>query len=202
MFGDDSPNTQIVSDFQAKNGYYGEDAIIDISGDYAENDIPLFIQWDKRWSLFSYGKSGTIGSSACGPTSLTMIVVGLTGDTSINPKTIADYSVSNGYRVENIGTSWCLMTTGAEHFGLKGTQISINANEISESLRNGKPIIASMKKGHFTKSGHFIVLKGITEDGKIIVNDPNSYELSKRLWDVSIIVNECKGMWNFEKLQE
>ena len=32
-------------------------------------------------------------------------------------------------------------------------------------------MILSMNPGHFTKSGHFIVLRGITSDGKILVND-------------------------------
>lgn len=32
-----------------------------------------------------------------------------------------------------------------------------------------------MGKGHFTNNGHFIVLRGITENGKILVNDPTDF---------------------------
>ena len=56
-----------------------------------------------------------------------------------------------------------------------------------------------MGKGHFTNNGHFIVLRGITENGKILVNDPNSREKSKKEWSVSIIVSEAKGAWAFSK---
>lgn len=39
--------------------------------------IPLFIQWDKRWGYDAYGND-VIGLSGCGPTCLSMIVIGLT----------------------------------------------------------------------------------------------------------------------------
>ncbi len=201
IFGDGgAKHTEMVSDFQVKYGYYGEGMLIDISGDYIQNEIPLFIQWDKRWNLCPYGNS-TIGIGGCGPTSLAMVIVGLTGDTNINPKIVADYSAANGYRIDGVGTSWGLFTSGAINFGLKGTEISRSAENIISSLKNGNPIISSMKPGHFTSSGHFIVLTGINENGKIIVNDPNSTKLSSLEWDISLIINESKGMWSFEKLR-
>ena len=41
-----------------------------------------------------------------------------------------------------------------------------------------------MAKGHFTSNGHFIVLRGITEDGKVLVADPASYKRSGQEWPV------------------
>jgi hypothetical protein len=55
----------------------------------------------------------------------------------------------------------------------------------------------SMGPGHFTKGGHFIVLRGTTEDGRIIVADPNSETRSKQTWDVSVFLNEGKQLWAF-----
>lgn len=49
-----------------------------------------------------------------------------------------------------------------------------------------------MGKGHFTSSGHFIVLRGITEEGKILVADPISIKRSEQEWDLSIILNEAR----------
>ena len=103
LFGGNQTSIAAATDFQTNHGYYGEGAIIDISGDYVDSQIPLFLQYDKRWSGFSYGKSGTIQSSGCGPTSLAMIIVGLTGDTTVNPKVVADWSVQNEHRVEGVG---------------------------------------------------------------------------------------------------
>ena len=51
-------------------------------------------------------------------------------------------------------------------------------------------MVAIMAKGHFTSSGHFIVLRGV-QDGKIMVADPGSYKRSNQLWDLSIILNEA-----------
>lgn len=48
-----------------------------------------------------------------------------------------------------------------------------------------------MLKGHFTSGGHFIVLRGVTSDGQIMVADPASYSRSQKLWDLSIILNEA-----------
>ena len=58
------------------------------------------------------------------------------------------------------------------------------------ALANGKLVVAIMSEGHFTSSGHFIVLRGV-KDGKIMVADPASYTRSEQLWDLSIILNEA-----------
>lgn len=49
-----------------------------------------------------------------------------------------------------------------------------------------------MGKGHLTSSGHFIVLRGITEEGKILVADPISIKRSEQEWDLSVILNEAR----------
>lgn len=199
LFGGDATNTAYAQALQDDYGYIGTDAVIDITGDYVESQTPLFIQWDKRWGNYAYGRSGTIGSSGCGPTSLSMVVVGLTGDTTVNPKVVADWSAANGHRVEGVGTAWSLFPAGATKWGINCEEFSVPSSQISQKLREGKIIIASMGKGHFTNNGHFIVLRGITESGKILVNDPNSRDKSNKEWSVSIIVNEAKGVWAFWK---
>ena len=47
-----------------------------------------------------------------------------------------------------------------------------------------------MSEGHFTSSGHFIVLRGV-KDGKIMVVLTLQYTRSEQLWDLSIILNEA-----------
>ena len=62
-----------------------------------------------------------------------------------------------------------------------------------------------MRTGTFTNGGgHFIVLTGIDENGKVTVNDPNSVERSNKKWDLSYIINQSslKGnspFWAFSK---
>ena len=45
---------------------------------------------------------------------------------------------------------------------------------MKEAIKNNQPVIAwySGESGIFTKAGHFIVVRGITSDGKYLVNDP------------------------------
>ena len=62
---------------------------------------------------------------------------------------------------------------------------------IVDALADGKLVVALMSKGHFTSSGHFIVLRGVTSDEKILVADPASYKRSEKQWDFSIILNEA-----------
>ncbi|MCT4584056.1 MAG: C39 family peptidase [Peptostreptococcaceae bacterium] len=152
--------------------------------------LPYFNQADKRWGNLSYGSS-TIRSGGCGPTSLAIVVAGLTGRTDINPKVVADWSVRNGHRAEGAGSYWSLMTEGGKHYGLKVEAVSRkNPKKIVDALSKGYPVIVSMGRGHFTKSGHFMVLRGITKDGKILVNDPASVKRSNQEWNLSIIMNE------------
>jgi len=49
-----------------------------------------------------------------------------------------------------------------------------------------------MGRGHFTSSGHFIVLRGVTADGQILVADPSSLARSERTWDFELIMNEAR----------
>lgn len=164
------------------------------SYDFQENemDIIYFNQADSRWKDKAYGKTGTIGGSGCGPTSLAMVVSTLT-DKTINPVEMSRWSYRNGYYCEGVGSYHSLIPNGVKHFGLsvEGTGGS-RKESIVQALEQGDLIIAIMAKGHFTSSGHFIVLRGITEEGKILVADPISIRRSEREWDLSIILNEAR----------
>lgn len=153
--------------------------------------LPYFNQTDARWGAYGYGRTGTIASSGCGPTSLAMVVAGLTGRGDVNPKTVADWSASTGHRAEGNGSYWSLMTDGGDYYGLTVTTASRKDPEkIVSALSNGNPVIVAMGKGHFTRGGHFIVLRGLTADGKVLVHDPASVSRSDKAWDLSIIMNE------------
>lgn len=85
-----------------------------------------------------------------------------------------------------------LIPDGGAHYGLTVTGIGNNSTKLVEALQDGKLVIALMSKGHFTNGGHFIVLRGITEDGKILVADPASVKRSNQEWELGIVVNEAR----------
>lgn len=81
--------------------------------------IPLLLQWDKRWGYVDYGDN-VLGLSGCAPTCLSMVVIGLTGNDAMTPDKIAEFATQNGYYVKGTGTSWSIMTEGAEKLGVAG----------------------------------------------------------------------------------
>lgn len=155
-------------------------------------DVVYFNQADSRWKSIPYGKTGTIGKSGCGPTSLA-IVVSTLGNKTVNPVEMARWSYKNGYYAEGVGSYHSLIPNAAKHFGLnvEGSKTS-EVDKIIQALSNGQLVIVIMGKGHFTSSGHFIVLRGITEEGKMLVADPISIKRSEQEWDLSIILNEAR----------
>ena len=192
-----NPETiKFVLDYPNKYPAVDDDSSIDITQEYKEGDIPLFLQWDQRWGYYNYGNS-PIGLSGCGPTVLSMVIVALTGDTEKNPKFVSDFSYENGYFVEGSGSSWSLMTDGAESFGLNSTVLPLSEKAIKSNLREGNPIVVSLRPGDFTTTGHFIVLTGITDEGKITVHDPNSIERSNKEWDIDVFMKQSKNLWAF-----
>ena len=161
-----------------------------------DEEFPLLLQWDKRWGYAAYGGS-YIGLSGCAPTCLSMVVIALTGQNEVTPDIVANYAEEAGYYVNGTGTSWSLMTEGASHFCVSGREISLSETTVLGELTSGHPIICSMRPGDFTTQGHFIVLVGV-EDGKIIVNDPNSNERSSLLWEYDTLAGQIKNLWAFE----
>ena len=157
---------------------------------YAGKFKVLYNQTDSRWGNEMYGKSGTIGTSGCGPTALAIVVASLT-DHQVTPLDVANWSVETGHRCEGNGSYHSLMPDGGAHYGLTVTGIGNDPEKLVEALKEGKLVIAIMSKGHFTSSGHFIVLRGVTEDGKILVADPASVKRSNQEWELGIIVNEA-----------
>ena len=154
-------------------------------------------KWSEVWGYASYG-SENIGMGGCGPTSLSMVATGLTGNTSFTPKYVADMSVNMGYYVDEVGTDWTLMTAGASELGINSAQLTNwSEDTLKSELSAGHPIICSMGPGDFTNQGHFIVLSGLTEDGKVLINDPNSKINSRKKWDLNTIINQMNAAWSF-----
>lgn len=143
------------------------------------------------YSYVPYCSSGsTVATSGCLPTAYAMVVENLTGKIT-TPQTVAEYICNdvNGarqYRTEGSGTSsrFVLDSATQSHFGVTANDIPFNDRNIDsliETLKSGKMIIASVKgTGLFaTESGHYIILSGVTPDGKIKVLDPGHRSATK-----------------------
>ncbi len=170
---------------------------VDLEQYEMHGQIPIFYQWTSTWGYAKYGEE-QIAIDGCGPTCLAMVAVGLTGDTSYTPKKVADISMEIGTYLPDTGTTWDLMEKGPAQMGFQSWQMkSWSASAILQELESGHPVICSMKEGTFTTQGHFIVLAGVTEDGKVLVNDPNSKVRTQTKWDAQELLDQTKGMWAF-----
>lgn len=199
----DAEELKLVEEFQIDYGYHQNLGIYEndylqgngqtyegvVFGEAGETEVVYYSQLDKRWAGASYGDS-TIGRSGCGPTSMSIVISTLTGQ-AVDPPHMAEWAYQNGYYCPGSGSYHSLIPEAAEAYGLTAKG-NLTAQEIVDALENGELVVAIMAKGHFTKNGHFIVLRGVTREGKILVADPASVERSNQEWELSLIMNEAR----------
>lgn len=183
------------SDYSAPVGSTDNSADADLSdivftGRGNSKDVVYFSQYDSRWGGLMYGKTNTIAGAGCGPSSLAICISTLTNKT-VTPPEVCAWSVKTGHRCEGSGSYHSLIPDGAAHWGVPCRGIGQSKKQLVQALQDGKLVIAIMSQGHFTRGGHFIVLRGITSQGKILVADCASYERSQKEWDINIFLNEC-----------
>ena len=153
--------------------------------------VVYYNQLDKRYASKPYG-TDDIGTYGCGPTCMAMVVSSLTNET-VDPVEMARWAYENGYWCSRSGSYHSLIPGAAKAWGLPVQGCGkTEGRRIVDALSQGKLVVAIMLKGHFTSSGHFIVLRGV-ENEKILVADPASYTRSQQTWDLSIILNEASG---------
>lgn len=166
------------------------------------NGFYQFSQCSGSWATKAYGScsgESTIGSSACGPTSLATVLnyyqnkgqVKLSDkvkNLTINPETIANLSVELKMRVCGSGTSSALFPSVASMYGLKAEQVSGWSNIVNE-INSGHPVIASMGPGTFTAGGHFIVLYKI-QGNEVFIADSGPRGITKS--DIATVQKEMK----------
>lgn len=136
------------------------------------NGFPLYNQLDYPNKRFG---SGTVATSGCGITSLAMVATYLTGHTYL-PDELAGYF--GGYGENNVQR----MEYGAKQMRLPIHKAD-NIRQIFSAMKEGD--IAILLMNHlsiFTESQHFIVLNGMTKDGKYLVAD--SYAPNYEKWDL------------------
>lgn len=163
--------------------------------EWRKGRVPMLFQTDPAWANEPYAGSD-IATSGCGPVCLSMVYIALTGKTDFGPIDMAIFSEKNGF-VQNGMTAWALMTDGASALGLTSTELPASETSLVEALEKGNPVIASMLPGDFTTVGHFIVITGVDDNGRLYVHDPNSAQRSSATWDAATILSQCANLWAF-----
>lgn len=143
--------------------------------------------------------NATIKSGGCGPTCAAMIVSNLTSKV-VDPKAMATYAIQKKARVAGGTDMHVLSKAIAADYGL--TYATTNDESVLlQHLRSGGMAIANVGgnrpgyKGVFSDGGHYVVVAGIAQDGRVIVLDPGyyagKYNKSGRKGKVAVRGNEC-----------
>lgn len=190
--GEKNPEAEdFIEGFEGITDY---DLTLDLTGEFEEGTIPYFTQWDPRWGYCRYG-AGLMGWTGCGPTALSMVAMGLTGDGTLTPAYIASFAIDEGYCVPGNGTAWALFSEGAEKLGLHPKELPLWEATIRADLEAGRPVICIMGSGHFTDTGHYIVLTGCDEDGFTVLDPFRPSNCT--VWPYDEIKDEIKNLWSY-----
>lgn len=194
----------IVCGFQGA-WVYDPDAMPETVEEYYEErpepvnleDIPLYFQNDYPNTRYA---DGTVATSGCSVTSLAMVASYLTNH-PYQPDELARYF---GGRAEN---HMARIELGSETLGLPYEK-NTNWHTTLQALREGKvAIILVDDQTPFTQSQHFLVLTGLTSDGKVQVHD--SWEPNYSHWalkegfisgfDPEMMMKGFQGAWVYDK---
>ena len=65
-------------------------------------------------------------------------------------------------------------------------------------LESGYVVICNVGPGDFTESGHFFVITGMDDEGRLTINDPYSSVRSAQTWDAYTILNQTIALYAFK----
>ncbi len=151
--------------------------------------IVYFNQGSETWADQPYG-TDDIGRYGCGPTAMAMVVGSMT-EADTDPLQMAQLAVSLGHWAKRGGSYLSVVEGLASASGLTAVSLRDRTPDaLMDALTGSNLLVALMGPGHFTKGGHFIVLRGVTLSGKILVADPNSQERSLMEWEPELILEE------------
>ena len=154
--------------------------------------IPRLFQYNYRKVICFYkGTPKSVATSGCGATSMSMIIAYLTGVKTQNPYTLLRWAMNNGM-YDGSGLDHTALIKIGELYGVGGQWIKPDEVAVKYALKKGYPVIAHMGKGRFTDHGHYIVLRGLTESGRIRVNDPNNWLNSVLSYTYQELVKEAR----------
>ena len=166
-------------------------------------DLIYYNQGEEPWASSPFG-TDVIRGYGCGPTTLAMVVSTLTNQV-VDPAQMAKWAYEQGYWASGSGSRLSIVQGAAAAYGLDAQPWpDRTADGLRGQLASGHLFVALMTRGHFTNAGHFIILRGITLEGTVLVADPNSRPRSLAAWDAQLILDELSSstasgapLWRF-----
>ena len=131
-------------------------------------------------------------------TAVAMVLTAINGK-EITPPETTKWGIDNKADVPNEQGEVTYFDNIAKAYGIECESIELTKENIMKNISEGKYMIISMDEGKFGNKGNYVVITGITEDGKIKIADPNSPDNSEKVWDLSVFLEEGLKLWGFSK---
>ena len=161
-----------------------------------------FVFYRQNWSVLKdipFGPDG-FGQCGCGPTCTAEIIANLAG-VPVTPAELGEQALDSHSVLENGATSYDFIIRSAAAYGISSYQLTLSdKKEMLAALNAGSLVLVVMGPGDFTLGSHFVLYRGLTEDGKLLISDSYSYDFTVKEWDYDdLCAQSLRGYWVFEK---
>lgn len=154
--------------------------------------VPLLYQFNYTTPFCTCGgRQRSVRSSGCGAVVASMIDLYINGNLNQTPYTVLYHAAEVGNYIGQ-GFTFPVLQEIIESYGIKTTYLEKNEDAMREALENGNLVVLCMGPGTFTYNGHYILVRGLDENGDGLVNDPNSEEHSRSHYTLRKLCREAK----------
>lgn len=167
------------------------------AGVIGDDGIVRYFQTD--YKAFPYGSYGNISSHGCGPTSAAVVAATLKKNTSITPIT-ATAGVCSAGGCSSSGSSWAGVNAYLRSQGIKyeaGSMASFTESGLRNIFNSGKMVIVLVGPGYFTRGGHYFVLYGLDNNGKVKIVQVSNKKQTAKTWAVSDIKASLRSYYSY-----
>ena len=164
-------------------------------------DIPEMFQNDGVNVTFPAHTYASFPGTGCGPACIAMIMTYLTGEevTFQDVATWCDNPAYAGKYFNGSGSNGPIFEASAEHWDVGEVTYTDDPDKVVQSLLDGKPVVSLQTGGIFANVQHYIVLRGVDENGRIYVNNPNRDTAQDENYDMASQIDATSsGYWIYE----
>ncbi len=156
--------------------------------------ILYYNQEDPRWKDYLWGGEDSMDVYGCGPTVMAMLANAFGNQGNVTPIQMAEWADANGQRSSHQGSLHSIVNTTMEAYGLNVESLNdkLNKETMTNMLKSGHILVALVGPGYFTDGGHFILIRGINEDGTVNVADPANRDNNDIPFTTDFILGELK----------
>lgn len=140
-------------------------------------EVMVYLQQD--YFYYPFGDR-EIGKNGCGITAWAMLATYMT-DSLQTPAMMSDRFSEQYYDQAGHATNGNIFSYAPAEMGFYLDKLVFDLDEVIQALQNGQVLVSRQQKGHFTSTGHFLVVVGYDEENDTFqVRDSNIYNYGNK----------------------